>query len=41
MHEDMRHVPRVRAVLDCLTETFRRIASAMGPHASVRQEQDE
>lgn len=31
VHEEMRHVPRVRAVLDCVTETFRRTISVMDP----------
>ena len=31
VHEDIRHVPRVRATLDCIAETFRRAAAAHNP----------
>ena len=31
VHENIRHMPRVRAVLDCTAETFRRTASTMDP----------
>jgi DNA-binding transcriptional LysR family regulator len=41
VHEEMRHVPRIRAVLDCIAETFRHTASTMDPQAAVRQEKDE
>jgi DNA-binding transcriptional LysR family regulator len=40
VHEEMRHVPRIRAALDCVAETFRRIASTINPHAAAQQEQD-
>lgn len=31
VHEDLRRVPRIRAVLDCTAETFRRVAGALDP----------
>lgn len=31
VHENIRHMPRIRAVLDCIAETFRRTASTMDP----------
>lgn len=35
VHEDARRVPRVRAVLDCTAETFRRTAGALDPGAEA------
>lgn len=32
VHENIWHVPRIRAVLDCIAETFRRTASTMDPN---------
>ena len=32
VHENIRHMPRIRAVLDCMVETFRRTASTMDPN---------
>ena len=31
MHEEIRHMPRIRAVLDCVAEVFRRGAIGMDP----------
>ncbi len=31
VHESIRHMPRIRAVLDCIAETFHRSASTMDP----------
>jgi DNA-binding transcriptional LysR family regulator len=36
VHEEMRRVPRVRAVLDCVAESFHRIASTMDPRAPTQ-----
>lgn len=38
VHEEMRHVPRVRVVLDCVTETFRRTTGATNPGAALRRD---
>jgi DNA-binding transcriptional LysR family regulator len=32
VHEGIRHMPRIRAVLDCIAETFHRSASTMHPN---------
>ena len=35
VHENIRHMPRIRAVLNCTIETFRHIADAINPdHAA-------
>ncbi len=31
VHENIKHMPRIRAVLDCIVETFRRTAATMDP----------
>ena len=35
VHEDARHLPRVRAALDCTVETFRRTADALSPQVNA------
>ena len=35
VHEDARQIPRVRAVLDCTAEVFRRTVGALGPEVNA------
>lgn len=38
VHEDIRHMPRIRAVLDCVAEAFRRSAGTMDPDRATERE---